>query len=375
MKKQLIQENLFFDMNNTEVIPTHYNNLEESEDLYGGANTSMTHLSVLNQHSKLKEEFKKRLKIALQKIGSSNKTKAIHQLITNNKCQIGYGAIDYINLKQLPGAAYIEGKKLQSIVIDLNFINTELSRSEMITKVKRLQTLLKEKENNLTKIDDLSEFRLQKIESNIVLTIEEILNGIDYIKAVDTYYYIYLTRLTRLSYSSKGKEKIFLLGKDIFDTIVERSLLGLNLNEDRYEEVKLMVNFLFMKQYLGINNNKIRSNLNKTFGKTKVDEFFEPESHTKIKMDDYSNMFDMGKLLTLKEIINITNSAFKQRIKNIAGDKLENSLELSFSDFVAYLISCLYPGDLFNAPIIDKERQQRLEKLVLNFKSNLVIKG
>jgi len=126
-----------------------------------------------------------------------------------------------------------------------------------------------------------------------------------------------------------------------------------------------------MKVYLNASDSNIMGNLSKTHGAEEVKEFFEPKEHTRIKHSDYSEIYDLAKLLTVKEIINMPPNVLKQKIKQVAGDGIEIIFSQNFENFVSYLISVLYDNTLFLSPTIDKERQNRLEKLVLNFKSNI----
>jgi len=364
--------NLFFNKNKT--IRKEKNMLlqENTEDY----SANMLYLSVLNQFQDLKDAYKKNLNNTIQKIGKSNKTRVLHSMINSkggNKCQIGYGSVDFNTLKQIPGIVHMNGNTLNAIVIDLNYINDELTRADLAKKIIKLKNQIDEKIKIQTIIDDLVDFKLEKIDIEIKKTVSEIIDSIDYMKAVDAYYYLFLSKLVKLSYSGKGKDKIFLLGKDIFDIIVERALTGLIIPEERYDEIKIAVNFIFMKQYLNITDANIKTNLIKGFGKELIDSFFEPENYPKIKFSDYDNIYDLAKLLTQKEILNMPPNTLKQRIKNVAGERIEEVLPLNFENFIGYLVSCLYPNQLFNAPVIDKDRQDRLEKLVLNFKSKLII--
>ena len=356
-------------------------NTQKLETIYESGNIAendttemrMEYIGVLNEFPDLKEMFIKKLKVAIQKIGSNSKTKVINKLISNDKCKIGYGAFDYIKMKSVPGKVYSTGNTIDSIVIDINYINDELNRSVIYNKIKLLQNQITEKEKYKTVIDELVEFKLNKIEAQIKITLQEILNGIDYQKAVDSYYYLFLKELVKQSYTGKGREKIFLLGKDLFDILVEKTLNGLSISDVRYDDVKIISAFLFMKNYLKESNNNILKNLSDSFGNDKIETFFNPEHSSAIKLNDYDSIYDFGKLMAQKDILNITNNAFKQRMKRIAGDKIDDLFDLNFEDFVSYLISCNYPNQLFNGLTIDKDRQERLEKLVLNFKSNIII--
>ena len=63
-------------------------------------------------------------------------------------------------------------------------------------------------------------------------------------------------------------------------------------------------------------------------------------------------------------------------IKELAkagGEKFEEILKGDRVEVISYLISTLYKSTLFEMKIIDEEKQQRLEELVLNFKKDLIV--
>jgi len=345
--------------------------LEENEIL-ATKSVVMGYINALKNNSDLNDIYKKNLKKILQKIGSSNKTKVIHKLIINDKCQMGYGAVKLINLKTVPGNAALTDNTLNYLAVDLNFICDEFNRTELKNLINKSIEQQKEREKNLTVLDELSEYRVQKLDLEIKITSKQILDSIDYYKAVDAYYYLFLQVLIELAIKSNtGKNKIFLLCKDLFDLIIQRALDGFMINEERFEEIQIIVALVYSKVYLKLSDNNIKKNLVKSFGAEKMENFLNPENHTKIKIHDIKSIYDIANLLTIKEIKDISSNVLRQRIKLVAGDKIEEILELSFTDFAAYMVSIKYPNTLFGENTIDIDRQTRLENLILNFKSSL----
>ena len=105
------------------------------------------------------------------------------------------------------------------------------------------------------------------------------------------------------------------------------------------------------------------------YGKDRVDFI------SKYKIDRVDQYEDGAKILTTTRIINATPNSFKHNTMNIFSENLIRSMDSDLEDFVAYVISSKYKSNIFECKIIDKEKQDRLESLILNYQSKIVLKN
>ena len=325
----------------------------------------------LQKYPEFYKQFQNSLKTVLQKIGTSNKTKAIHNAVEKEIVHIGFGTVD-ISGRTLSeyGSSLVSGGKLNALVADTKNIVDASDRTEMASLYTKFVTATQELSKAKTTISEASEMNINRIEKELKVTLQSIIDLIDFFKLVDAYYYLYVEALTKEGIKGSGKVKILETVYEILKSNVDKTIKKYSkhdLDQDARSRADVAYDYIFTVVFTDLSPSDVISKLTKGYGKEKT-QFLRDAGATKL-----TEFKQLGELLTKASVINITDNMIIKELSKAGGEKLEDIIKGDKVEVISYLISTLYKSTLFEMKIIDEDNQKRLEELVLNFKKDLVV--
>jgi len=324
----------------------------------------------LKQEDRIQKEFLKNIDLVLQKIGSSHKTKAISGLVRKEMLYIGYGITDVARKRNAEfGIQYLNGNKLSGLAADISAIVDVTDLPETSKIVKEIEQANKELSRVKTTITDTSSIQLQNLDKTIQKLFDKLLDNIDYFNLVDIYYYLYIDTLTIIGLKGNGKNKIFETSYDIFKVIINKILIKSH-NKIQYEDNKkfeIILDYMFARVFTEQSSQTVLSKLVRMYSEEDV-QFLKD-----LKPNEYTEFKNIATLLTKANIVNITEGALMSNFSTIIGTGAQKSMDGTFDELVAYIISTNYKSSLFDAQKVADKEQERLEQLILNFKKDIVL--
>jgi hypothetical protein len=324
----------------------------------------------LKQNDKVQKKFIQNIKLVLQKIGTSHKTRALHSLAEKEMLYIGYGTVDISGKRSVAyGVNYLSGTKLSGLCADIGSIVDKADLSEVAKKVKDIEVANRELSRVKSTITDTSTMQINNLDKQVNKNFEDLLDAIDYFALVDVYYYLYINALSSIGLKGKGKNKIFETTYDVIKEAINKILRN-NKTDVSYENsVKkdIILDYIFARKFTDQSAQTTLAKLSKIYGENKLEFLVE------IKPQQYEEFSNIATLLTKAGVVNITESAFISNLRTVAGEDIVDAMSGTFDELVAYLISISYKSSTFNAGMINKESQDRLEELVSNFKKDITL--
>ena len=320
------------------------------------------------QKEEIQKEFTKRIKTVLQKLGTSNKTRALHNIADRGMLYLGYGGADISRERSMAyGASYLKETKLSGLIADISAVCSDMGKVAGL--IQDIGNANKEITRVKTTITDTSPIQINTLDKQIMKLYEEMLDSIDYFSLIDVYYYLYVEALTIVGLEGKGRNKIFETVYSIFREIINRILRSLHIDMDQEKENKkdVILDYIFTRKFTDINASTALAKLSRLYGQDKVQFLMD------LKPAEYNKFSNIAVLLTKAGVCNITESALMQSFRSILGAGTDAALNGTFDELVAYIISTNYRSSLFNAGAISKPDQERLEELVLNFKREIIL--
>lgn len=324
----------------------------------------------LKQQDAVQKKFLRNISVVLQKIGSSHKTKAIHDMVRREMLYIGYGIKDISKKRTAEyGAMYLSGNKLSGLAADISAIVDPSELSEAAKKVKDIEKANKELSRLRTTITDTSAIQLKRLDESIIKHFDDLLETIDYFALVDVYYYLYVDALAMIGLKGNGKNKIFESAYNVFRAIIKKILdkVHATIQPEMSDKYEIIMDYVFARAFSEQSSGTTLTKLSKMYSPEKI-EFLR-----QLKPDQYDEFKSIATLLTKAGIVNITESAFMSAFSSLVGEGSVRSLSGTFDEMVAYIISTNYKSSLFDAPNIAPKDQERLEQLILNFKKDIVL--
>ena len=326
----------------------------------------------LKEHDTIQKEFSKNIGLVLQKIGTSHKTRALHQLISKEMLYVGFGIKDISNKRSaVYGTRFLTGNKLSGLIADISAIVDKADLSDVSKKIRDLDKAKNELSRVKTTITDTSSIQMKNLDEKIKQLFQDIIDSIDYFTLVDVYYYLYVETLTSIGLKGNGKNKIFETTYNVFRAVINKVLNKLHVKVEDSERKKLdvILDYIFIRSFTDQSAQTTLAKLSRMYGEESVTFLKE------LKPNDYDEFKNIATLLTKGGIVNITESAFMNEFTTIVGESSKKSMNGTFDELVAYIISANYKSSLFDAPNISREDQERLEQLILNFKKDITLKG
>ena len=315
--------------------------------------------------------FKNNLKTVLQKIGTSNKTKAIHNAVEKDIINLGFGTTDISGrTKSEFGSSLVSGGKINALVADAKHACDASDKQEMASLYAKFVTGTQELAKAKTTISEASEININRIEKELNETLKNILDLIDFFKLVDIYYYLYIEALTKEGMKGSGKVKLLETLHQVLRVSVDKTIkkyAKADLTKEEREKIDIIYDYIFTVSFTKLNSSDVISKLIKGYGKE------ETQFLRDMGVGKYTEFKNLGEMLTKAHIINITDNMIMKELTRVGGEKLEEMLEGDVVEVISYLVSNLYKSTLFEMKVIDETSQNRLEELVLNFKRDLTI--
>ena len=325
----------------------------------------------LQKYPEFYKQFQNSLKTVLQKIGTSNKTKAIHNAVEKEIVHLGFGTVD-ISGRTLSeyGSSLVTGGKLNALVADTKNVVDPSDRTEMASLYTKFVTATQELSKAKTTISEASEININRIEKELKSTLQSIIDLIDFFKLVDAYYYLYIEALTKEGIKGSGKVKLLETVHTILKSNVDKTVKKYaksDLTQDERSRLDISFDYIFTVVFTGLSPSDVISKLSKGYGKEKA-QFLRDAGATK-----YTEYKNLGELLTKAGVINITDNMIMKELARAGGEKFEEIIKGDKVEVISYLISTIHKSTLFEMKIIDEDNQKRLEELVLNFKKDLIV--
>jgi hypothetical protein len=326
----------------------------------------------LKQNDEIQKEFTKNIGMVLQKIGSSHKTKALHNLMEKGMLYIGYGTSDISRNRAAEfGIQYLTGNKLSGLTADISSVVDKADLNEVAKKVRDISAANKELTRIKTTVTDTSAMQMKNLDKEIKKLFKEILDAIDYFDLVDVYYYLYINTLAIIGLKGNGKNKIFEVTYEIFTIYVNKILVSTHNIVAPQDRLKLAIilEYVFTRTFTEQSAQSTIGQLSKMYSQENV-QFLKD-----LKPNDYTEFKDIAILLTKAELVNITQNSFLGEFHKLIGEGAKRSMEGTFDELVAYIISSNYKSNKFDSRKIAEKEQERLEQLILNYKKDLIIKA
>ena len=325
----------------------------------------------LNKYPEFYKDFLSNLKIVLQKIGSSNKTKAIHAAVEKEICSLGFGTVDISGqTKAEYGSSLVSAGKINALVADTKHIVDPSDKSEIASLYTKFVTATNELSKAKTTISEASEININRIEKELKSILKDMMDLIDFFKLVDVYYYLYVEALAKEGMKGSGKVKLLETLYEVLKTNLDKTIKKYSKSDVTYEvndKVNVIFDYIFTVTFTKLSPSEVISKLAKGHDKDKISLLRE------IGAQRYTSYKNIGEMLTKANIINITDNMIMKELSRAGGEKIEEIIEGDVVELISYLISNLYKSTLFEMKVIDESSQKRLEELVLNFKRDLVI--
>ena len=333
--------------------------------------TIQLNLLRLSKYPEFNKEFLNNVKTVLQKIGSSNKTKAIHNAVEKEICHLGFGTTDISGrTKAEYGSSLVSGGKLNALVADTRNIVDASDKTEMASLYAKFVTATNELSKAKTTISEASEININRIEKEINQLLKDMMDLIDFFKLVDVYYYLYIEALAKEGIKGSGKVKLLETVYDVLKSNINKTVKKFSkheINSEVLNKVDVLFDYIFTITFTKLSPSEVMSKLAKGYGKEQTAILRD------ISAQKYTQFKNIGEMLTKANIINITDTMVMKELSRAGGEKIEEILEGDVVELIAYLISNLYKSTIFEMKVIDETSQNRLEELVLNFKRDLTI--
>jgi ribosomal protein S19 len=335
-------------------------------------NTKNAGLQILDLPPEVEEEFQKKLFTALRKLSSSRKTRAVHKLIQKNKVQLGIfagTANDFLG-------ASIDNKNIfNEVVLNLYFFDDSLERQGTVayaTEILRLDKLIRKEE---TYVDEHRLLKLEKLRERQKETYEKLLNAIDYMKAIDGIYFIWLVFLSKVVILNEPqlKPKIVTVDADILANILKKIFTKVSTKEfdkDVHDLLEAIAIYFINIYYYGETASYSLNKLKQAFREETV------EAIARTKVTKFNEFKDLADILRQTELMNITPTLFENLMLSFFGKQAYNVyIKESLVGFTAVMANLSHSNDLFlDAFPVDLKLHARLEELLLNAQKKITIK-
>lgn len=314
----------------------------------------------------VKNKFYNNIKITLQKLGTSHKTRALHPLMVKQMLLIGVGSQDLTHDELAKYGTYFgNDKKLSGLIVDIGSILKISDLNDVMSKVNDMHRANAELSRIRTTITDTSELQMNRLKRELNKIQEEIIDSIDYFSLIDAYYFLYIHKLCDIGLQGKGKNKLFETTYDIFKSISYKVNDRLSIHNT--PQINIILDYIFARLFTNQTGQTILSKLSRMYGKEEVQFLVD------VRPTALDELKHLAQIYTKAQIVNVTESVIINSYRNVGGEDLIDIMKGSFSELISYLISAIYKSPLFTVINIDKDKQVRLEELVLNFKRELVI--
>lgn len=324
----------------------------------------------LKKSDKVQKKFINNIKLVLQKIGSNHKTKVLHNLADKELLYIGHGTVDISKKRSVEyGVNYLSSGKLSGLCADISAIVDKADLPDVASKIKETYEAYQEVTRVKTTITDTSTMQINKLEKQIEKNFDELLDSIDYFSLVDVYYYLYINALTITGLKGKGKNKIFETTYSVFKEIVNKLLRNAHadISYENNRKKDIICDYIFARKFTDQSAQTTLAKLVRMYGEPALEFMVD------IKPQQYEEFSNIATLLTKAGIVNITESAFNTNFRTIMGTGADAAMDGAFDELVAYIVSIKYKSSVFNAQIVAKDEQERLEELILNFKRDITL--
>jgi len=321
-------------------------------------------------HQLIEKDAYKRISLAIQKIGSSNKTKILHKLSAENMLYIGAGSTNLTKIGGVTrGVYYLNDAKFSGVTADIKYTVSSADRAALSSNIEKLLKISKEKERIKTTITDTSDLQLNILNKENTQVLEDIVDDINYFDLNDIYYSLFIEALISLAMKDKGKIKLFEEGHKLFSVMIKRNLSTyFKDSPENNSKLDVLIDYIYASLFTSASKGSILSNIKRMYPEEKTSFL------TDIKPGEITHLKDSAELLTSAGIMNITPNALENKVKSTYSNDLVEAIDTGFEEFISLTVSSLYKSTIFDTKMIDETIQKRIEDLVLNYKSKIIYK-
>lgn len=324
----------------------------------GSDTTSSIQYIGLEKHKESFELFYKNLAKSLQKLPSGKKTKTLHQLIDARVLGIGYGSTDLKNPeKTIYAVNFWSSNTFQLCLADVVKLSNPITQDEIISSVTLIKKSSDEINSLSTRLTDYGPKRMDDLKNIINQEFTKILENIDYLSLLDTYYHYYCKYLA-MRLLQENPKKLY----EEYITIVENSIKDIikqygDLNNPIL--ISMIVTYCVIRQHTKENPKKIVDAIDKTFNNSEDFALFNSLSPHR-----YEGVKDIAYLITETKMINITPNSLFHKLKIKFGEKFPQFFGET-DDIFAYFCSTNYNTEIFGQ---SNKFGSEIESLILNAK-------
>lgn len=359
-------------------------------------------------------QFRDKLKVALSKFPSSRKTKIVHELISKNI--VSLGLMHQTGSELPPVVMFNKDKTLHRIFLEPDQINDSTGGSKDLLSL--LNDLMKINKQISTEKRFVTEFQIYKIEEfqkDKVKIVDQILEGIDWLKSIDLIYFGYLQLLALLAVDKNQPEKVkvFKIAEELVQKqilkIITKSGNKIDSDPEKKRVYNLGLQFFILTYFLQISNKMaidILKNHRGEWVNATLEDFAPAEQDvdietkheklahkenlinkrdtlenyhkhmtqelSKIKIDSFESLAEIFQKLG---VANISPGTLKTQMMNLVGKEVYSLYYTNYPNFISLMANLNYKTQLFPKLFeVDSVLQKRLEELILNQKRNIIIK-
>jgi len=316
------------------------------------------------------EQFKKNIFLALQKMNTSRKTKAVHKIVDSNMvtCDV---FIDKIQDR----ISYIVSSENVLLRVQLNaamfadFLQG-IGIAKLVARINELNELI-EKEKQL--INEYQKYNIDKLTAELNKQYELFLSAFDYMKIVDGIYFAFISYLTRriILTNAKEKAKVFETLSAVFSSIFQyiyRKNTKSIPDDTMKKQLNMLAAYFVLNYYLGLTSMEIFAKFKRIYGEGEVERI---KKSTKLNLKNFEDFAD---LLYDTGVLKIQKSFFNTIMRQMFGERGYELIKGNLQDAVSYFCSINHKNILFNSISPNEKLTFRLEEIVLNEKSKVIIR-
>ena len=318
---------------------------------------------ILKQPAKvLYKLFYKNMDITLQKLGANAYTKTIRKLLDDEKVFLGYSATA-VNSEVPVYSIYVgDAHMLAGIIPDIVRCSPDTA-NDIVKLIQKIEANSKEIINLKRKIDDSSIEKTVQLQNENAQMQETLATMLDYPRIAEAIYFTFI-RYIVAELDRGSSVKLFEASVKLFKKLLDLSIGNVMTISDQ-TLYNAAIDYIFTISFTNLSPREVLYNISKRYGQNTTD-LLSKNGITSIK-----SMEQLSTLLGIIKAVNITPIALNNIIAKRFGTSTLSMLYGTYDYFVAWATVTAHHSILFNMGPIDKETQQEIETIVLNYKSKV----
>ena len=318
---------------------------------------------ILKQPSKvLYKTFYKNMDIALQKLGANAYTKTIRKLLDDDKIFLGYSSTAVGSEVPVYSIYIGDQHMLAGIIPDIVRCSPDTA-NDIVKLIQKLEANSKEIMELKKKIDDKAIEKTVELQNSNVQLQSELATMLDYPRIAESVYFSFIRYI--VAELDRGSSiKLFDASIKLFKKLLELSI-GNVMNISDQTLYNAAIDYIFTISFTNLSSREVLHNLSKRYHPNVVDLL------VKNGIGSVKSIEQLTTLLGIIKAVNITPIALNNIIAKRFGTNVLSMIYGTYDYFVAWATVSAHHSILFNMGPIDKETQQEIETIVLNYKSKV----